>query len=108
GISVVAEGIETAAESAYLKSQTQLRIGQGYLYHRPQLLMSLLDDGAERHVGAPPTPHADARLEDNPRRRNPSPDGRALALLRARGASTHMHRASRVGDSVRPGTRPHR
>jgi EAL domain-containing protein (putative c-di-GMP-specific phosphodiesterase class I) len=42
GISVVAEGIETAEENLYLMAQTGLRIGQGYLFHKPQLLDELL------------------------------------------------------------------
>ena len=44
GISVVAEGIETMEEKLYLMAQTGLRIGQGYLFHRPQLLDDLLQD----------------------------------------------------------------
>lgn len=43
-ISVVAEGIETIEESCYLIAQTGMRLGQGYLFHRPQLLADLLPD----------------------------------------------------------------
>ncbi|MGB3864347.1 MAG: EAL domain-containing protein [Xanthobacteraceae bacterium] len=55
GISVVVEGIETAEENDYLTSRTKLDIGQGYLFHRPQLLGDLLDlrepAVASRHPG---------------------------------------------------------
>jgi EAL domain-containing protein (putative c-di-GMP-specific phosphodiesterase class I) len=44
GISVVAEGIETMEENLYLMAQTGLRIGQGYLFHKPQLLTALLQE----------------------------------------------------------------
>ena len=42
GISVIAEGIEAVEEQLYLMAQTGLRIGQGYLLHKPQLLKDLL------------------------------------------------------------------
>ncbi len=42
GFSVVAEGIETMEENLYLMAQTRLQIGQGYLFHRPQLLVDLM------------------------------------------------------------------
>lgn len=43
GISVTAEGIETEEEALYLMAHTGLRIGQGYRFHRPQLLQELLE-----------------------------------------------------------------
>ena len=52
GISVVAEGIETVDENLYLMANTRLTIGQGYLFHKPQLLADLLQD----EPGAPPCP----------------------------------------------------
>lgn len=42
GISMVAEGVETAEESLYLMAHTRLNIGQGYLFHRPELLADIL------------------------------------------------------------------
>jgi len=42
GISVVAEGIETMEENLYLMAETRLRIGQGYFFHKPQLLRDLI------------------------------------------------------------------
>ncbi|MFT3758917.1 putative bifunctional diguanylate cyclase/phosphodiesterase [Thauera sp.] len=41
-MSIVAEGIETAEENGYLLEQTSITIGQGFLHHRPQLLVDLL------------------------------------------------------------------
>nr|WP_306766369.1 EAL domain-containing protein [Shinella pollutisoli] len=46
GISVVAEGIETNEEKLYLMAQSELRIGQGYLFHKPQLLGDLLKEAS--------------------------------------------------------------
>ncbi|MGC4250128.1 MAG: EAL domain-containing protein [Sphingobium sp.] len=46
GISVIAEGVETMEEQLYLMAQTGLRIGQGYLFHKPQLLDDLLRDAS--------------------------------------------------------------
>lgn len=42
GISMVAEGIETDEENAYLIAHTRLNIGQGFLFHRPELLADML------------------------------------------------------------------
>lgn len=41
-MSIVAEGIETAEERDFLLGSTAVSIGQGYLFHRPQLLDDLL------------------------------------------------------------------
>jgi len=37
-IDVVAEGVETAAEQAYLQQHTSIRLAQGYYYARPQFI----------------------------------------------------------------------
>lgn len=42
GLSVVAEGIETIEENLYLMAHTRLNIGQGYLFHKPELLTELI------------------------------------------------------------------
>lgn len=42
GMTVVAEGIETAEEKDYLLGSTGLAIGQGYLFHRPQLISQMV------------------------------------------------------------------
>lgn len=39
---IVAEGIETSEECSYLLQNTGIRVGQGYRFHRPQLLDCLL------------------------------------------------------------------
>lgn len=41
-MSIVAEGIESADECAFLLQNTKISIGQGFLLHRPQLLSDLL------------------------------------------------------------------
>lgn len=41
-LSVVAEGVETAEEKLYLMAHTRLNIGQGYIFHRPELLNDLI------------------------------------------------------------------
>ena len=46
GMSVMAEGVETFEELAYLLSATRIRVAQGYYFARPMLLESL--DG-QRH-----------------------------------------------------------
>ncbi len=45
GMSVVAEGIETAEEKNYLLESTGLVIGQGYLFHKPQLISEMIRNG---------------------------------------------------------------
>ncbi len=45
-MSIVAEGIETAAENRYLLTETNVLIGQGFLHHRPALIRALLDGHA--------------------------------------------------------------
>lgn len=42
GLAVVAEGIETVEENLYLMAHTRLNIGQGYLFHKPELLTELI------------------------------------------------------------------
>lgn len=42
-ISIVAEGIETYEEQLYLMAQSRIKVAQGYLFHRPQLLKDLLN-----------------------------------------------------------------
>lgn len=44
-MSIVAEGIETAEERDFLLGSTAVSIGQGFLFHRPQLLDVLLREG---------------------------------------------------------------
>lgn len=41
-ISIVAEGIESSAENDFLLSNTAITIGQGFLFHKPQLLDEML------------------------------------------------------------------
>lgn len=41
-LSVVAEGVETVEENLYLMAHTDLHIGQGYFFHRPELLSELV------------------------------------------------------------------
>lgn len=47
GIYLVAEGIETEEELAFLKSHTAIKLGQGYLFHRP----SFIDDLITQNTG---------------------------------------------------------
>lgn len=42
GMSIVAEGIETPDECKFLLENTTITIGQGFLFHRPQVLSDLL------------------------------------------------------------------
>jgi len=41
-LAVVAEGIETVDENLYLLARTRINIGQGYLFHKPELLTELI------------------------------------------------------------------
>lgn len=50
-MSIVAEGIETAEERDFLLGSTAVSVGQGYLFHRPQLLDDLLREGSPRESG---------------------------------------------------------
>ncbi len=43
GMYVVAEGIETGDESEYIKAYTNIRLGQGYLFHKPQFAEQLIE-----------------------------------------------------------------
>ena len=45
GMTVVAEGIETVEEKNYLLESTGLVIGQGYLFHKPQLIRQMIGNG---------------------------------------------------------------
>lgn len=47
GIYLVAEGVETEEELAFLKSHTAIKLGQGYLFHRP----SFIDDLITQNTG---------------------------------------------------------
>lgn len=47
GMTVVAEGIETVDEKNYLLDSTGLAIGQGYLFHKPQLINHMKDGSKE-------------------------------------------------------------
>ena len=42
GMYMVAEGIETDQENAYIKEYTNMQIGQGYLFHKPQLIEQMI------------------------------------------------------------------
>lgn len=62
-VSVVAEGIETLEEQDYLINQTRLRLGQGYLFHKPEFIADLIagDGGTrlpERSLAKPSSSHA--------------------------------------------------
>lgn len=48
GIPLIAEGIETEMELAYLRCQTDIQFGQGFLFHKPAFIEDLLSsDGAQ-------------------------------------------------------------
>ncbi len=64
GISVVAEGIETTDENDYLISQTHLRIGQGYLFHKPELLSDLLRHREPDELEHHPSPSLQVRSDE--------------------------------------------
>jgi len=55
-ISMVAEGVETADEMAYLRAHTAIRCGQGYLFARPQFLEAVLAGGGNEAPLAPAEP----------------------------------------------------
>ena len=42
GIRLVAEGIETEQELAYLQARTGIRLGQGFLFHRPAFIEEVI------------------------------------------------------------------
>ncbi len=50
GMTVVAEGIETVEEKNYLLASTGLTIGQGYLFHKPQLISEMIARESVRRV----------------------------------------------------------
>lgn len=50
GVSVIAEGIEASAEQEYLQQHSRIRIGQGFLFHKPELVADLLLDQGTRHA----------------------------------------------------------
>ena len=41
-MSVIAEGVETAEERHYLLNSTGIKTGQGYLFHKPQLVREII------------------------------------------------------------------
>ncbi|MBS0507216.1 MAG: EAL domain-containing protein [Proteobacteria bacterium] len=45
GLAIVAEGIETEQEREFLLNNTAITVGQGFLFHKPQLIATLVDDG---------------------------------------------------------------
>lgn len=51
-LSVVAEGVETIEENLYLMAHTRLNIGQGYLFHKPELLTELIPPSKIRRSSA--------------------------------------------------------
>jgi EAL domain-containing protein (putative c-di-GMP-specific phosphodiesterase class I) len=48
GMSVVAEGVETVEELAYLLAATQIRCAQGYYFARPMLIDQILLEESHR------------------------------------------------------------
>ena len=49
-VSVIAEGIETLEEQDYLFHRTNLRLGQGYLFHKPQFIADLIDENVHARL----------------------------------------------------------
>lgn len=47
---IVAEGIETVEESEFLLHNTAIAIGQGYLFHKPQILIDILNPVPGRRI----------------------------------------------------------
>ena len=43
GMSVIAEGVETLDEKNYLLNSSRIKTGQGYLFHRPQLISEIIE-----------------------------------------------------------------
>jgi EAL domain-containing protein (putative c-di-GMP-specific phosphodiesterase class I) len=70
GMSIVAEGVETFEELAYLKATTRIRYVQGYYFSRPFFIEDLSQ--ARRTAG-------DRAFAERPRERS---EGRARAALR--------------------------
>lgn len=62
GMSVVAEGVETYEEVAYLLGATQIRCAQGYYYAKPQLIEQIRE--ADHRVAAPRTAASQSRGSD--------------------------------------------
>jgi sensor c-di-GMP phosphodiesterase-like protein len=57
---MVAEGVETSEELAYLRANTTIRFAQGYLFAKPLFLHALMpatgiDGGAKRSLALPAT-----------------------------------------------------
>ncbi len=50
GLAIVAEGIETEQERNFLLQSTAITIGQGYLFHKPQLLRDLVCNEGQTQV----------------------------------------------------------
>ncbi len=70
GMSVVAEGVETYEEVAYLLGATQIRCAQGYYYAKPLLIeqIRLSEPRASHHRAAPQNRVADGRTAAHRRR----------------------------------------
>src|SRR5262249_20349953 len=71
GMSIVAEGIETFEELAYLQAATRIRQAQGYYFSKPFFLEDLAH-----------TRQLDPELRD-PEQARPRPAGRDLATARS-------------------------
>jgi diguanylate cyclase (GGDEF)-like protein len=52
GTEVMVEGVETAAELAYLRECTQIRVAQGYFFARPMMLSEVAGGAEERGARA--------------------------------------------------------
>jgi predicted signal transduction protein with EAL and GGDEF domain len=73
GMTVIAEGVESFEELAYLLAATRIRYGQGYYFAKPFLLEEIV-----KTSGA----HGDERVSETGR---PAPYSRTLSTARARG-----------------------
>ena len=62
GVSVVAEGVEEAAEKEYLQRSSNIRIGQGFHFHTPQLIPDLLKSDWSFDVSRQARPAVSTRI----------------------------------------------
>ena len=69
-MTVVAEGIETAEELAYLRANTRIRYAQGYLFAKPFFLDD--DAGGSKGIMTDGRELGTARESENPRRLAPT------------------------------------